>query len=64
MAYLLKSLAAALPLLFAFGFLVPVIAQAMQALHIAAPLGLSPLMFAAIIGGGWGLVAQVTGRWI
>ena len=44
--------------------LVPVIAQAMQALHIAALFGLSPLAFAAIVGGGWGLVAQVTGRWI
>ena len=60
----LKFVAGALPMIFAFAFLVPVIDQAMQALELGAPFGLSTLTFALIIGGGWGLVAQVTGRWI
>ena len=60
----LKSVAAILPLLFAFAFLVPVIDQGMQALGLGAPFGLSTLAFALIVGGAWGLFAQVTGRWI
>lgn len=60
----LKTVAWSLPLVFAFAFLVPVIDQGMQALGLAAPFGLSTLTFALIIGGGWGLVAQVTGRWL
>lgn len=60
----LKAVAWSLPLVFAFAFLVPVIDQGMQALGLAAPFGLSTLTFALIIGGGWGLVAQVTGRWL
>lgn len=60
----LRTVAAILPLLFAFAFLVPVIDQGMQALGVGAPFGLSTLTFALIMGGGWGLFAQVTGRWI
>lgn len=64
MERLLKLLMAGLPLIFAFAFLVPVIDQGMQALGLPAPLGLSTLAFAVIVGGAWGLVAQVTGRWV
>lgn len=53
-----------MPLVFAFAFLVPVIDQGMQAMGIGAPLGLSTLTFALIVGGGWGMFAQVTGRWV
>jgi len=53
-----------LPLIFAFGFLVPVIAQGMDALGWHAPFGLSVLSFALIVAGAWGLFAQVKGRWI
>lgn len=60
----LQLVANALPLIFAFAFLVPVIDQGMQALGLAAPLGLSTLTFALIVGGAWGLFAHVTGRWI
>ena len=60
----LKLVAASLPLVFAFAFLVPVIDQGMQALGISAPFGLSTLTFALIVGGAWGLFAQVTGRWV
>lgn len=64
MEHVLKTVATALPLIFAFAFLVPVIGQSMQALEITAPFGLSTLTFSLIIGGSWGLFAQVTGRWI
>lgn len=60
LALLLKFL----PLIFAFGFLVPVIAQGIEAAGIIPPFGLSPLIFALIIGGTWGLIAQVKGRWL
>ncbi|MEO1044380.1 MAG: hypothetical protein AAFX04_02950 [Pseudomonadota bacterium] len=53
-----------LPLLFAFGFLVPLIMQMMLALEITPPFGLTALVFALIVGGGWGLFAQIKGRWI
>ncbi len=60
----LKLIAASLPLIFAFAFLVPVIDQGMQALGLGAPFGLSTLTFALIVGGTWGLIAQTTGRWV
>lgn len=60
----LKLIAGIMPLLFAFAFLVPVIDQAMQALELSAPFGMPTLTFALIIGGGWGLFAQITGRFI
>ena len=60
----LKAFVWCLPLIFAFAFLVPVIDQGIQALGLSAPFGLSTLTFAAVIGGAWGLVAQVTGRWV
>lgn len=64
MEKLLKLLVTLLPLIFAFGFLTPVMVEAMQALEIGAPFGLSTLLFAVIVCGAWGLVAQVRGRWI
>jgi len=60
----LKFVVWILPLVFAFAFLVPVIDQLMQAAGIAAPFGLSTLTFALIVGGTWGLIAQIRGRWI
>jgi hypothetical protein len=53
-----------LPLIFAFGFLVPVIVQGTIALGWKPPLGLSALAFAIIVGGTWGGLAQLKGRWI
>lgn len=60
----LKFIAASIPLIFAFAFLVPVIDQVLQAAGISAPLGLTTLTFALLVGGAWGLVAQFTGRWV
>ena len=60
----IKLVAWSLPLVFALAFLVPVIDQGMQALGLTAPLGLSTLTFALVVGGTWGLIAQTTGRWV
>ncbi len=60
----LKVLVKLLPLIFGIGFLAPVIASALVALEITAPLGLSPLHFGLLIGGAWGLIATITGRWL
>lgn len=64
MERLLGLLVKFLPLLFAFGFLVPVIREIVIATGFAPPLGLSALGFALLVGAGWGLVAQIWGRWI
>lgn len=61
---LLQLILKFLPLIFAFGFVVPVIAQGMEALNWKAPFGLTTMFFALIIGGIWGLFAQLKGRWI
>ena len=53
-----------MPLIFAFGFLVPVIAQGIEGLGWVRPLGTTPLVIGLLVGGGWGLVAQIRGRWI
>ena len=60
----LKIVAGFLPLIFAFAFLVPVIDQGMRAMELSAPFGLTTLAFAALIGGVWGSVAILTGRWV
>ncbi len=60
----LKAIVWLLPLIFAFAFLVPVIDQGMRAVGLGAPFGISTLVFALILGGTWGLFAQVSGRWI
>lgn len=52
------------PLIFAVGFLIPLIAQIILALGWTPPFDLSAWIFAAILGGAYGLFAQITGRWI
>jgi len=52
------------PLIFAIGFLVPLIAQSMSALSWTPPIGLSPLQFGFAIAGPVGLLAQIRGSWI
>ena len=52
------------PLLFAFGFLVPLIAQCLALWNVPLPGGVSPLQAGLVLGGTLGVVAQVRGRWI
>lgn len=60
----MKMLAASLPLLFAIGFVGPVMAQAMDALGLKPPLGLSSLALGLGLASLWALIAMRTGRWI
>jgi hypothetical protein len=52
------------PLLFGLAFLAPLIAQSMEATHIGAPFGLTPLQFGLAIGATMGGVAKWRGSWI
>jgi hypothetical protein len=52
------------PLIFAFGFIAPLIAQITESSGWTPPFSLAPLHFGLIIGGTLGLIAQITGRWI
>ena len=59
MERVLTALNALLPLAFGLGFLAPVVAVVCEALGLPAPLAVG-----LAIGGGWGLIATMTGRWI
>ena len=60
----LTFVARSLPLIFAFAFLAPVLDKVRRALGLEAPFGLSTLVFGLIVAGIWGLIAQITGRWL
>lgn len=64
MATVLKQVLAWMPFFFGIGFIAPLIAQVMAASDIAAPFGISRIAFGLIIGGTWGLVANIRGRWL
>ncbi|TNE37921.1 MAG: hypothetical protein EP347_07060 [Alphaproteobacteria bacterium] len=64
LANTLAGIVTVLPLIFAFGFLTPVMHQAINALGWTPPFGLTPLVFSMILCGAWGLVAQFRGSWL
>lgn len=51
-----------LPFLFGIGFLAPVIAQGLDAAGWLEPG--HRLAVGLLVGGGWGLLASITGRWL
>ena len=53
-----------MPFLFGIGFIAPLIAQSMALWDVAAPFGMSRIMFGLLIGASWGLYAVLRGRWI
>ncbi|MFC4254955.1 hypothetical protein GRI97_05930 [Altererythrobacter xixiisoli] len=53
-----------MPFLFGIGFIAPLIAQSMAYWDIAAPLGMSRIVFGLLIGAPWGLVTVIRGRWV
>lgn len=53
-----------MPFLFGIGFIAPLIAQTMAYWGWDAPLDMSRIVFGLIIGGTWGLVTTIRGRWI
>ena len=60
----LQKLLSIMPFLFGIGFIAPLIAQLMTKFGVAAPLGLSPIALGLALGGTWGLVANIRGRWL
>ena len=60
----LQGLFKIMPLLFGIGFIAPLIAQTMVYWGWQPPLGVAPLAFGLLIGGGWGLYATIRGRWV
>lgn len=59
----LSKLLAVMPFLFGIGFIAPLIAQLMVRFDVTAPFALSPVVFGLAIGGSWGLIANIRGRW-
>ena len=53
-----------MPFIFGIGFIAPLIAQSMALWDVAAPFGISRIMFGLLIGASWGLYAVLRGRWI
>lgn len=53
-----------MPFLFGIGFIAPLIAQSMAYWDIAAPFGMSRIVFGLLIGAPWGLVTVIRGRWV
>lgn len=58
------NLFAFMPLLFGLGFIAPLLLQTGFAAILAGWLGVAPLGLALAIGGGWGGLACLRGRWL
>lgn len=52
------------PLLFGLLFIPPVTAQVIVAIDWNVPFGLTPLAAGFLLGGAWGLYAQLRGSWL
>ena len=61
---LLMSLLGILPFLFGIGFLAPLIAQLLERALPAAAQAQWPLLVGLAIGGSWGALANLRGRWL
>lgn len=51
-------------LIFGIGFMAPLIAELIRLSGVTVPLGLSPLVAGLVLGGLFGLVAQLRGSWV
>lgn len=61
---LLKQLGDYGPLLFGIGFIAPLIAQAMDAASLSAPLGFSNIALGLVVGVCLGIIAKRRGTWV
>lgn len=52
------------PLVFGCGFLAPLFAQILALTAFSAPFGMSNITVGLVIGGSWGLLAQLRGSWV
>lgn len=64
MSRLLPMIFANLTFLFGIGFLAPLIAQILERTVPSIAATPWPLAAGLVIGGGWGALAQKTGRWL
>ncbi|MEM8918185.1 MAG: hypothetical protein AAGE37_04925 [Pseudomonadota bacterium] len=64
MQFVLKNILHFMPLIFGLGFLGPLCAQILSLTGWADMAGISALAIGIAIGGSWGLIAQLRGRWI
>ncbi len=64
MRMLLGGLFKVMPLLFGLGFLAPLIAQILTLTGWSLPGEIAPLAVGLTIGGLWGGIATLTGRWL
>lgn len=64
MSRLLPLIFQNLTLLFGIGFLAPLIAQVLERTAPSIAATPWPLAIGLLVGGGWGAIAQKTGRWI
>ena len=60
----LRQLLHWMPFIFGIGFIAPLIAQSMAVWDVAAPFGMSRIVFGLAVGAPWGLYAVLRGRWI
>jgi hypothetical protein len=61
---LLMVLLQAMPLIFGIGFVAPLIAQLLERAVPGAAQAQWPLVAGLAIGGSWGAIANVRGRWL
>ncbi len=64
MAMVLKQVLAWMPFLFGMGFIAPLIAQVLTLWGAPVPFGIGRIAFGLMIGGTWGLIANLRGRWL
>ena len=64
MGRLLGLLLQGMPFIFGIGFIAPLITQLLERTLPAAAQAQWPLLVGLAIGGTWGAVANVTGRWL
>lgn len=64
MQQVLKGIFFIMPFLFGIGFIAPLAAALMPLAGVTPPLGMSPIAFGLLFGGGWGLYATVKGSWL
>ena len=64
MEVVIRKLFSVMPFLFGIGFIAPLTAELMAWAGIAGPLGISRIGFGLLLGGAWGLYANLKGRWL
>jgi ABC-type dipeptide/oligopeptide/nickel transport system permease component len=63
MTEILRKIFAFTPLIWGLAFVAPLTAQIWAAMEWSVPFALSPLVFGLLVGGIWGLYAQIRGTW-